>query len=582
MSIVYVLISLITIIMFLVMKKTNKKENIILWMALSTIILMCFNIFITLIFSMVKLKSTLFNLSLTQIALILLFGIQIFRKKQIQKYYINKKDLVVSIILLIIVIVIGIAQYGFPFDIKYIITDGAVHYFSTINFYNESDLLSNVKYNYIVSFSTFMTGAYVNCGILLKSLSDFILIKDFYMVFVLFDLMIFFLSGQLFYLLITKKLHKKSEYVLAFIFTLIYMLGYPLNSLLSGFCYLSLGLDIILAIMLMMNYMKNDNNEIILLSISLLTLGLFFSYYFFAPVIYFSILVFLIRKYISKKEKIFKIKNMIEIIYILIIPTLLGMYYMFFKEIFTQDYNLPNKVLTIEGTIYSNLITNFIVFVPLVICYLITNFVNKKKNFNTNILILEIIFIIFLGVGKIFGKVSDYYFYKSYYLLWIIVLVVSFCEIILLKRNKKIKNIIIYYTFIIYAIGIILFPVIFKDSGIIYDIYNYNFENIKQECIIESEYLELVQYYYENLENEKFDVYMIAGKTEGRNRWIYSLYQNPIYLISSEKNNFEDWLNYGKEKYFIYYKGDLKYEPEQNDERYEIIFNNSSGAILKK
>ena len=273
---------------------------------------------------------------------------------------------------------------------------------------------------------------------------------------------------------------------------------------------------------------------------------------------------------------------MIEIIYILIIPTLLGMYYMFFKEIFTQDYNLPNKVLTIEGTIYSNLITNFIVFVPLVICYLITNFVNKKKNFNTNILILEIIFIIFLGVGKIFGKVSDYYFYKSYYLLWIIVLVVSFCEIILLKRNKKIKNIIIYYTFIIYAIGIILFPVIFKDSGIIYDIYNYNFENIKQECIIESEYLELVQYYYENLENEKFDVYMIAGKTEGRNRWIYSLYQNPIYLISSEKNNFEDWLNYGKEKYFIYYKGDLKYEPEQNDERYEIIFNNSSGAILKK
>ena len=272
MSIVYVLISLITIIMFLVMKKTNKKENIILWMALSTIILMCFNIFITLIFSMVKLKSTLFNLSLTQIALILLFGIQIFRKKQIQKYYINKKDLVVSIILLIIVIVIGIAQYGFPFDIKYIITDGAVHYFSTINFYNESDLLSNVKYNYIVSFSTFMTGAYVNCGILLKSLSDFILIKDFYMVFVLFDLMIFFLSGQLFYLLITKKLHKKSEYVLAFIFTLIYMLGYPLNSLLSGFCYLSLGLDIILAIMLMMNYMKNDNNEIILLSISLLTL----------------------------------------------------------------------------------------------------------------------------------------------------------------------------------------------------------------------------------------------------------------------------------------------------------------------
>ena len=62
MSILFIFIQLISIIIFLKLKKTDKKENIVLWSTLSIITLMCFNILVTLIFNMIKIKSTLLNL----------------------------------------------------------------------------------------------------------------------------------------------------------------------------------------------------------------------------------------------------------------------------------------------------------------------------------------------------------------------------------------------------------------------------------------------------------------------------------------------------------------------------------------
>ena len=583
MSLIYILISLITITIFIVLKKTNKKENIVLWIILSIILLMCFNIFVTLIFSIIKIKSTLTNLSIAQIILIIPMIRQIILKREIQKFYIKKYDIIISILLLILIVIIAIKQYGFPFNIKYIITDGSVHYLATIKFYNESDLLSNAKFDGVSNFSTFMTGAYVNCGIFLKSLSSFITIKNYYTIFVIFDLVVLFLSGELFYLLISQKLHKKSEYILAYIFTIIYILGYPLNSTLSGFCYLSLGLDIILAIMLMIKYIKKGQNITIMLSLSLLTLGIFFSYYFFVPVVYLAIFIFLIKNINNKKEKILKLNNVLDITYILIFPAILGMYYFFLKEIFTGYYVLPNKAISIDGTIYSNVITNFIIFIPLILIYIIHEIKYKKNNFNINMLCLEIIFIMCLWIGKENNKVSNYYFFKSYYLLWILTISISFYSIILLKRKIKQSTIIIFSLVIIYLFGMIFNIVIYKESNIkLYDIYSYNFKHLNEKHTINYKYLELVEYYYNNLEDEKWNIFIIGTEMEGEKRWMYSLYQNPIYQFVNEKIDIDLWIKEAKEEYLIYYKMDYDYEPVQNDDRYEILFNNSAGAILKK
>lgn len=583
MSIIYILISIITIVTFILLKKNNKKENLLLWVGISIILLMCFNIFITFLFNTIKIKSTLTNLSLSLITITILMILKIYKKREIQKYYIKKQDIIFELLLLIAVIIVAVLQYGNPFNIKYAVTDGSVHYLATIEFYKSSDLLSNLNETRIQEFNVFMTGAYVNCGILLKSLSNFLSVNDYYTVFVIFDLIIFFLSGKLFYTLISEKLKKKTEYILAYIVTIIYLFAYPLNSLLSGFCYLSLGLDIILAIIIILKYLIKEESTIIILTMSLLSTGLFFSYYFFIPVMYGAIFVCLILKSVSKKEKIVSEKNIIEFLYIFIIPAMFGMYYMFFKEMFTQNYVLPTKALSIEGYIYTNKITNFIILIPLVCYYIIYNIKNKKKDNLLIILIFELIFIISLAIGNSINWVSDYYFFKAYYLLWILMLLINFKALVTLIRKNELIKLIVYTIIIAYVIVLIIFVGKIDNSIYLYDIYKYNLDNIKKECILENSYLDVVEYYFENLEEYENDIYIIPGSSEGRNGWIYSLYQNIIYTFFDENiEDINDWIYNQKEKYIIYYKGDLDYEPNYEDERYDVIFNNESGAILKR
>ena len=581
MSLIYILISIITIIMFMALKKTNKKENIILWTVLAIITKMCLNIFIAVVFSIVNIKCSLTNLSIVQIILIIAIGIKIIKDKQIQKYYIKIQDIIMIIILLILVIIIGIKQYGIPFNAKYIITDGAVHFLSTTEFYEASHLLTSEESNFLNNFSTFMPGAYVNCGILLKGLSSFISVKDYYTIFALFDLGVLFLSGALFYFIISSKKHKKSEYILAYIFTIIYLIGYALNSTLSGFCYLSLGLDFILSMIILIKYIK-DKNDINTILMFLINFGLFFSYYYFAPVVYVGVFIYLLQIWKKKRTKIFKTENIINIFFILILPGLFGIYYMFLKEIFTFNYVMPNDALKIEGEIYSNNISNFIPFIPFVIIYTINLIKKKKIDIKFNILLLEILFIITLLIGKLLGKVSNYYFYKAYYLLWIVTLITAFEGFIFVKRKKKI---IAYIFIILYSIGLI-FSLIINKPLYIYDIYYYNLSNMNAEYIIKSEYFEIVDYYYKNLEKEKKTVYVAEAYTGGRTKWLYALYKNPLYNFNfqdeDERTILDRWLESKEEQYFIYYKDDFNYEPDFNNTKYEIVLNNSSGAILKK
>ena len=86
------------------------------------------------------------------------------------------------------------------------------------------------------------------------------------------------------------------------------------------------------------------------------------------------------------------------------------------------------------------------------------------------------------------------------------------------------------------------------------------------EYIIKSDYFEIVDYYYKNLEKEKKTVYVAEAYTDGRGRWLYALYKNPLYIFNFQeedgKTPLDRWLENMKENYFIYYKDDFGYEPD--------------------
>ena len=70
MNILYILTILAIYILFILMHKTEKKQNLILWLAISAILILCYNIFICLICTFIGQLCTLGNLNVCNIIII--------------------------------------------------------------------------------------------------------------------------------------------------------------------------------------------------------------------------------------------------------------------------------------------------------------------------------------------------------------------------------------------------------------------------------------------------------------------------------------------------------------------------------
>ena len=254
MNIIYIITSIVLILSYLLMKKDDKKYNIIHSIIISAIIFLTYNIFISTIMFFTYIKSTLLNLSILNIVFSI-YPIHTIRKtKEIQKYYLNKIDLIAVIIILVSTITIAILNYGTNIAVKHAVTDAATHYFAADDFYRYSTLFSRASSdvtNYINS-PYLMTGAYVNTGIFFKIFKGIIDETFFCKLYFIFDISIWILSGLLMYTALSIESKNKKHKILALILTFFYILAYQLNSLFAGFSYLGVGLDIIIGIIIIL------------------------------------------------------------------------------------------------------------------------------------------------------------------------------------------------------------------------------------------------------------------------------------------------------------------------------------------
>ena len=321
----------------------------------------------------------------------------------------------------------------------------------------------------------------------------------------------------------------------------------------------------------------------------LATFGLMFSYYYFAPVVFLSIFIHILYLTKAEGEKIISAKSIVKILISLVIPGLFGvMYFIVFQQIknganMLQEYTCG---INTAGPIYNNLITTMFIFVVLSIYYIIKSIKDKKSNLINKMLIISLIFISIIFIGMKLGKVSEYYFYKLYYMLWIYVIVVAFKAIELIITKKKL---LVYIGITLYFIGIII-AIVFNKNIIFFDIYKENFEEIKSEYIIISENeMEIFEYYNTNIDNaENLDdsTYLYVGGNV-RPRWIYALTKNLFLFIDvSWGEIFTDIQQFldSEKQYCIIFKLENKeiYENIENIKDVKILFKNEDGVIIEK
>ena len=610
MGIIYVISVVSLLVIFMLIKKSDKKLNGLGMFGLGLVLLLCYNIFECYVLNFFSIKQSLLNLSIVNYVISIIGIVYLVRKREIQKYEVRQSDLIYSFLIGIATIVVGLLHYGYPLQINYETTDPAVHYRATQLFVENERLLNNI-YDEIYDFRSFKIGSYVNSGIFTLIFANDKNDIENYKYFIIFDMFIIFLIAYMLYFTFIKISKGKMTFI-AFAISLLCTFGYPLNSSFFGFEYLSVGLLFISAIINMVSYYKNKEIGI-KQSVGiffLLNFGLFCSYYLFVTFMYSALFIYFCIHHYKESKKIISKKLIIILLITLILPFILGFAYHLKPDLYSElnyinvdDMENLNRTdtpvaavsgLVSEGYIYKNLYSNIILLLPLALYVLI----RERKEFNFPLLMF--IFLVgFLGlffVGYYFGIVSQYYIGKIYFALWILLWYLNFKGLYYLyEKNIKIPYILLS----IYMIIVIIFFSLFDLNKVkntfrnltninVAEIYNINQLMVEANRDFYIPEIELLEYAKNNIDkNAKLE---IIG-SEQQILWAYPLLDRVTYYEEMEKVGHQDKLKYkylNKEiienaDYVIcFYRSVFyrDYDPEFFEGK-DIIFQNGYGKIIK-
>ena len=600
MKIVYIITLLILFTLFILVKKTNKKENILFWSMITCAILLPYNVILTYFLTIIGIKSSLIALVILNIIISIVLGLKLFKDKEKQQYYIKIKDGIAIVLLFLLVVLVAYNQYGLQFNIKYETTDPGVHFKAAKDFYEQKVLLYKGEQTSYYEYETFMPLAYVNTGLLFEIFSNTTV--DMHKLYIVFDLAVLFLMGVIFYFALSNNTNMKLGKLIATILSAIFILGYPLNSMLFGFAYLSVALLIIVAILSLTRYIKEKDISITIISITffLLMFGLFFSYYLFVPVIYVALGLYILFDIIKnrKEVKLFSKNNIIKVILILVLPTILGFIYFILPGMLSGSGTSVSHIAT-EGYIYRDLYINFIPFAPFILHYIFNTLKNKRNKFSVIATIILLGYIALTFVGGMIGKVSSYYYFKSYFVLWIFAIYLTYKSFEILAENDNTKMFVFSYVFIYVVMTLFVYfgidskitnrNILFNPSArstTLLDVQTINTVFVNNEnVILNQEQIEAIRFLNSKIDKkdnaivygdmlERIWTYVLTGITDSTD--LNSLYECPIKTI-------DEFINSDK-KYMIYYINNSNTEQLQLEDtnEYEIVFYNGFSAVLEK
>ncbi len=609
MRILYVLSVIALFISYLLVKKSEKKIDILKQIALNLVILFCYNAFVYYVTTFFRIPLTLWGFSGINLFFSLIMIIYMIKTKKVQKYSFKVIDLIYIVLLGIAVLIVTYFNFNFPFEIKYESGDPSAHYITSEKFAEEDSLLPGGEADEVYGkLENRKTASYVNSGLIMKCLQGIIDPFYNYVVFIAFGIFILFLSGWMFYSVISRFAKNNITRFLAFAMALLYTMGYPLNSLLFGFEYLSMGILVLSAIIASIDIYQNEEIGFKqnLLVFFLLNYGLFTAYFMFVPYVYSGLWIYFCINHYRKTKKICSIKLCILLSVTLLLPFIFGYIYHITPQIYgvlinknidmgaaiQQQKSMSGSQFKAFGYVYVNLFSNEILLLPFAIVAMYKCW--KENRGQSLITLLTMAFIFLLLIGYLFEKVSMYYLNKNYYALWVLLYYLSYKGLLIVYEKNKVMP----FAFIgIYALAIII-TLTFFDTNIshgkidknenilqVADIYGANKTILQSPKDLTREELELIKYVEDNIPKEaKLEV---AGSFE-QVFWEYALIRriNKDLDIGGqnllEAKAFCVVLNAKKADYVLYFNRGEYYKKWKNtlQKDAKIIYENEAGGIL--
>ena len=603
MGIIYIITVFILFISFILVKKSEKKQNLISIGILSIVLYLAYNIAICLISGCLNIHTDLVFLSVINVLVSFGIGIKIYKDKEIQSYEIRKRDLLAVTIICLISCYIAVDQYK-PLSgaIATASVDGCMHYSAATNFANNMIILTKIDNQTGYNFMTMQPGAYINTGIMMSVYrSIFNNAKDF-KTFKLFEIGIFTVNILAFYMLISDKLKNKFKYIIGIIFLILYAFAYPYTSLLYGFSYLSVAIAFSTVLFYLAKlYSKNEIEfPLITIMIVLTGIGIIFSYCLFVPALFAFICIFVFIKEKDEKHKILK-KQTLIITGILFLVTIIGIIYLVIPTFTVSTQNKLTDAIGFEGGIYKALFLDFVFYIPFVIMFIIKSIKEKEIKYQLIAIIIIVGQTILELAGLILGFVSSYYYYKIYYILWILMVDTAIEVMCNINDNKELQTFLVSYVtlFVLIVLGAVSgieerlqmrAPGLIEEcrlnklAGIYFDTNIAAVRNINVSCIVDENRVKLAEE-VGKIEDINLKNMLVGGMNTNCKAWLYvisgigcggeSINDLQTAIVDT---NVEDWMENEKKKYFVLFTT----EKYNSTDKYELIHQNEAGVILKK
>ena len=562
-------------------KKTEKKLNVLVWIAVALMSICGFQVFVAALINLIKVPVNIISLGFVNGIAGAFFWYQVRKNNEKQKYYFDKWNIAGMAVLVVLMALFVYKTCGLEFAPHYLAVDAAAHYKMAMHIVNTESVYG-------------MYFAALHHGIIIELFGIFVSPAVYYKLFVISDMMQLLFTWVMFYCLIQKYAKDRFLKAAAIIVTVLYGMGYPANSTLFGFVYLGTGITIITYLMIVFEWFVDEEfkKEYSIALLSLGCLSIFESYVLFMPVVFFAILfgMFCIQ---FKKKKLVSVETIKYGLSIFLMPTILGLLYTYLGTFGEGTNTTVSSAISAEGGIYRDLFSNYAILIPFVL-FAFVNLIKEKKNkLIMWMLPLLLVFIFALLITTLSGVTSSYYYYKNYYMLWLVVFEFFFIAITYFEKEIR-----LFLAFGFLTWGGILFAFLINaetaiqnkvpllvpgvKAGVYNDIYGFN-----RDAMSLPRYpgfkLDLYRYANENLLKDDV-VVAIASSWED---W----YWMEVITGQTLDNGYHHW-DTGEEVYFntMYEDADyviVMYESQiyQNNidlfSEFERIHHNGMGMIIK-
>lgn len=431
-SILYIISLLSCVASIILIKKSEQKLNLATENVISILIFMGFEAVLALFYSYIQIKINLLSLSIGNFIMFFILGYFIFINGKKQELYIDKVDYFIHFFITLVVFLIS-RHIFHGFTIGYNSGDPASHFIHAMNIVRTGNISA-------MHFSPLMN------AIAISLCKPFLNWNEYYKGLILGDTAIFLLLQLVTYIIISNVMKQKKDKIVALIITLFCMAGYPLNSyLVGGYIWLTAGMLVFcFSIYSLDSYFKGIYNRKF---INLMLIGglSVLSWTYILYTVYASLTIFLAMLIVViQKEKGHFVKEAIHKLSFFVIPGILFVttFIKYWKGVDSIIFMISSLFRTtgIDGTLakpveavqsavdavmsngyeYSRLYSDFLIFLPVIIGLIA--YCIKERQIKLYIMLASILLV---GVVISFvlckeGYFSGYYYYKLYYILWIL------------------------------------------------------------------------------------------------------------------------------------------------------------------